>query len=114
MSGSIQLHSRPTPTGIVCNAFGNASRNSIEGPGTVSNNMALSKTVGMGDTRSMEIRATINNVFNTVQYSGVDTNRNLADSWAGDFGGGDAVVSVYGEVQVLGSTVSRRVDRARC
>jgi hypothetical protein len=36
--------------------------------------MALSKTVGMGDTRSMEIRATINNVFNTVQYSGVDTN----------------------------------------
>jgi hypothetical protein len=56
------------------NAFGNASRNSIEGPGTIQNNMALSKTVGMGDIRSMEIRATINNVFNTVQYSGVDTN----------------------------------------
>jgi hypothetical protein len=56
------------------NAFGNASRNSIEGPGTIQNNMALSKTVGMGETRSMEIRATINNVFNTVQYSGVDTN----------------------------------------
>ena len=36
--------------------------------------MALSKTVGMGDIRSMEILATINNVFNTVQYSGVDTN----------------------------------------
>jgi len=56
------------------NAFGNASRNSIAGPGTIQNNMALSKTVQMGDTRSMEIRATINNVFNTVQYSGVDTN----------------------------------------
>jgi hypothetical protein len=56
------------------NAFGNASRNSIEGPGTIQNNMALSKTVGMGDIRSMEIRATINNVFNTAQYSGVDTN----------------------------------------
>jgi len=56
------------------NAFGNASRNSILGPGTIQNNMALSKTVGMGDTRSMEIRATINNVFNTVQYAGVDTN----------------------------------------
>jgi hypothetical protein len=27
----------------------------------------------MGDTRSMEIRATINNVFNTVQYAGVGT-----------------------------------------
>jgi hypothetical protein len=30
----------------------------------------------MGDTRSMEIRATINNVFNTVQYSGVGTTVN--------------------------------------
>ena len=54
-------------------SFGNAPRNSIEGPGTVSNNMALSKTMQLGDTRSMEIRATINNVFNTVQYSGVNT-----------------------------------------
>jgi trimeric autotransporter adhesin len=27
----------------------------------------------MGETRSLEIRATINNVFNTVQYSGVNT-----------------------------------------
>jgi hypothetical protein len=56
-----------------CAAFGNAPRNSIEGPGTISNNMALSKTMGLGDTRSMEIRATIDNVFNTVQYSGVNT-----------------------------------------
>ena len=35
--------------------------------------MALSKTVSMGETRSLEMRATINNVFNTVQYSGVGT-----------------------------------------
>jgi hypothetical protein len=35
--------------------------------------MSLSKTMNLGETRSMEIRATINNVFNTVQYSGVDT-----------------------------------------
>jgi trimeric autotransporter adhesin len=60
-----------------CGVFGNAPRNSILGPGTVSNNMALSKTVDMGETRSMEIRATINNVFNTVQYSGVGTTKNL-------------------------------------
>ena len=26
----------------------------------------------LGDTRSMELRGTANNVFNTVQYSGVD------------------------------------------
>ena len=35
--------------------------------------MSLSKTMQMGDTRSLEIRATLNNVFNTVQYSGVGT-----------------------------------------
>jgi hypothetical protein len=58
------------PTG----AYGTASRHSIPGPGTVSNNMSLSKTMQMGDTRSMELRATANNVFNTVQYAGVDTN----------------------------------------
>jgi hypothetical protein len=54
------------------NAFGNVSRNSITGPGTVQNNMSLSKTMQLGDTRSMEFRATANNVFNTVQYAGVD------------------------------------------
>jgi hypothetical protein len=58
-----------TPAG----AYGTASRNSIPGPGTVSNSMSLSKTVSMGDTRSMEVRANANNVFNTVQYAGVDT-----------------------------------------
>jgi hypothetical protein len=57
-----------------CAVFGNASRNSIAGPGTISNNMSLSKTMQLGGTRSMEMRATASNVFNTVQYSGVDTN----------------------------------------
>ena len=55
------------------NAFGTASRNSIPGPGTVSNNMSLSRTVQLGSTRSFEARATASNVFNTVQYSGVGT-----------------------------------------
>ena len=57
-----------------CAVFGNASRNSIAGPGTVLNNMSLAKTMQLGGTRSMEMRATASNVFNTVQYSGVDTN----------------------------------------
>ena len=56
------------------NGFGNAPRNSIPGPGTISNSMSLSKTAQLGDTRSFEFRATANNVFNTVQYSSVDTN----------------------------------------
>ena len=53
--------------------YGTASRNSIPGPGTVSVNASLSKTESLGETRSLEFRATANNVFNTVQYSGVDT-----------------------------------------
>ena len=57
-----------------CGTFGNTPRSFFNGPGTVQNNMALSKTMQFGETRSMEIRATINNVFNTVQYSSVDTN----------------------------------------
>jgi hypothetical protein len=66
-------YSAPGNTPGFCDYFGSAPRNSIEAPGTVSNNMSLSKTMDLGETRSMEIRATINNVFNTVQYSGVDT-----------------------------------------
>jgi trimeric autotransporter adhesin len=68
-------YSEPVANGAYpCEVFGNAARNSIAGPGTITNNMALSKTMNLGETRSMEIRATINNAFNTVQYSGVDTN----------------------------------------
>jgi hypothetical protein len=66
-------YSAPTNTPGYCDFFGNAPRNSIEGPGTISNNMSLSKTMQLGDTRSMEIRATIDNAFNTVQYAGVGT-----------------------------------------
>src|SRR6185312_407619 len=62
-----------TPAQSFCDYFGDAPRNSIAGPGTVENNMALSKTMQMGETRSLEMRASINNVFNTVQYADVDT-----------------------------------------
>ena len=64
-------------SGSPCAVFGSASRNSIAGPGTIENNMSLSKTMQLGDTRSMEIRATADNVFNTVQYSGVGTSVTL-------------------------------------
>lgn len=58
-----------TPTGT----YGTASRYSIPGPGTVSTDVALSKTHRFGDMKTLEVRATIDNFFNTVQYSGVDT-----------------------------------------
>jgi hypothetical protein len=57
------------PSGL----YGTAPRNSIAGPGTISNGMSLSKTLNLGDTRSWEFRATASNVFNTVQYAGVNT-----------------------------------------
>jgi hypothetical protein len=60
------------PTG----QYGTASRNSIEGPGVVSVNSSLSRTVQLGGTRTFEARMTANNVFNTVQYSGINTTLN--------------------------------------
>lgn len=53
--------------------YGNASRYSIPGPGTVSVNTSLSKTLRFADGRSLELRATAENVLNTVQYSGVNS-----------------------------------------
>ena len=58
------------------NGFGTASRGSIEGPGIVAVDASLSRTVPLGETRSFEARVTANNVFNTVQYSGIDTTLN--------------------------------------
>ncbi len=63
-------------TGMIVD--GNASPGSIEGPGTVSVSASLSRTVPLGDTRSFEARVTANNVFNTVQYSGINTTENSA------------------------------------
>jgi hypothetical protein len=37
---------------------------------------SLSRTVSLGEMRSFEARVTANNVFNTVQYSGIDTTLN--------------------------------------
>jgi trimeric autotransporter adhesin len=60
------------------NGFGTASRDSIEGPGTVAVTASLSRTFALGDTRSFETRVTASNVFNTVQYSGINTTVNSA------------------------------------
>jgi hypothetical protein len=56
--------------------YGNATRNSIELPGTVAVSGSLSRTVSFGGTRSLEFRVNANNALNTVQYSGVDTTLN--------------------------------------
>jgi hypothetical protein len=42
-------------------------------PGTVSINGSLSRTVSLGETRSIEFRLNATNALNTVQYAGVST-----------------------------------------
>jgi hypothetical protein len=71
----------PTPASTNCTTpahYGSASRYSIEGPGQVVVDAALSRTVPLGDTRSLEARMSATNVFNTVQYSGINTTVNSA------------------------------------
>ena len=67
----------PCPRGTLSTCtqdhYGNSSRYSIEGPGQVVVDAALSRTVQLGDTRSFEARMSATNVFNTVQYSSIDT-----------------------------------------
>jgi hypothetical protein len=59
--------------------YGSASPGSIEGPGTVAVSASLSRTVQLGGTNSFEARVTATNVFNTVQYSGINTTENSAN-----------------------------------
>ncbi len=63
------------PTGV----YGTASRYSVAGPGAISVNGSVSKTISFGETRSFEVRATADNLLNTVQYSGVNTQLGSAE-----------------------------------
>jgi hypothetical protein len=57
------------PTG----PFGDAGRNIIIGPGTITVNMALSKTIQLKEMHSLELRLSSNNVFNHPNFSSIDT-----------------------------------------
>ncbi|HEX7962372.1 MAG TPA: TonB-dependent receptor [Terriglobales bacterium] len=52
--------------------YGDARRNSIPGPGLISVDMAVTKTIQMKETRALEFRAQANNVFNTVHFASID------------------------------------------
>ena len=56
--------------------FGDAGRNTIEGPGTILINFALAKTIPLRDMMAFEIRAEANNVFNHANFNGIDTTVN--------------------------------------
>jgi len=54
-------------------SFGDAGRNIIEGPGQVSLNMSLNKTITIKESRALELRMSANNVFNTVHFTSINT-----------------------------------------
>jgi outer membrane receptor protein involved in Fe transport len=54
-------------------AFGDAGRNTVTGPGAALVNMGLTRNVPLGGTRVLSIRVQANNVFNTPQFTAIDT-----------------------------------------
>jgi trimeric autotransporter adhesin len=54
-------------------SFGDAGRNIIEGPGQVTLDMSLNKTIQMKEFRALDLRITANNVFNNVHYTAINT-----------------------------------------
>jgi trimeric autotransporter adhesin len=58
------------PTG---SAYGDAGRNTIEGPGAVTFDMTLNRTIPIKESRSLDLRLTASNVFNHVNYSAINT-----------------------------------------
>lgn len=56
--------------------FGDAGRNTIVGPPTILFDMAMTKIIPTGEARMLEVRAQATNVFNTPQFSVIDTTVN--------------------------------------
>ncbi|MBZ5533676.1 MAG: TonB-dependent receptor [Acidobacteriia bacterium] len=53
--------------------FGDAGRNIIIGPGTVSADMSLSKNIQVKEMQALEVRLTATNVFNIVRFTSIDS-----------------------------------------
>jgi hypothetical protein len=56
--------------------YGNAGRNTIIGPSTILFDMAMTKVIPMGEARILEVRGQATNVFNTPQFTVIDTTVN--------------------------------------
>lgn len=68
------------PTATCVNAadttYGDAGRNILEGPGQVTLDMSLNKTIQIKEFRALDLRITANNIFNMVNYSSLGTTVN--------------------------------------
>jgi hypothetical protein len=53
--------------------YGDAARNSIEGPGTINMDMTINRTIPIKESRSLDLRLTASNVFNHVNYTSIST-----------------------------------------
>ena len=53
--------------------FGDAGRNTIIGPGTINFDMSLNKNIPIKEMQAFELRATASNVFNTPNFTAIDT-----------------------------------------
>lgn len=69
-SGSGSSGACANPNGT---SFGDAGRNIIEGPGQITFDMALSKTFTIKESRALELRISGSNIFNTVQFTAINT-----------------------------------------
>jgi hypothetical protein len=56
--------------------YGDARRNSIIGPRSLVFDMSMTKVLPMKENRSLELRAAASNMFNTPQYTSIDTSIN--------------------------------------
>ncbi len=54
-------------------SFGDAGRNIIEGPGQVTLDMALNKTITIKESRALELRLSAGNIFNNVHFTSINT-----------------------------------------
>jgi outer membrane receptor protein involved in Fe transport len=53
--------------------YGDAGRDIIEGPAQFTFDMTINRTIVIRESRSLELRLTANNVFNTPYFSGLNT-----------------------------------------
>ncbi len=57
----------------VGSAFGDAGRNTIEGPGSIILNMSINRSIPIKESRNLDLRFTANNVFNHVNFASINT-----------------------------------------
>jgi hypothetical protein len=57
------------PTG---STFGDAGRNTIEGPGSIVFNMSINRSIPIKESRNLDLRFTANNVFNHVNFASIN------------------------------------------